>query len=547
MSDNGAVMPQHPTPGSPHGPTMRPDVVVVGAGAAGGPLAARLSENPARSVLLLEAGPDCPSTDAFPPAVLRAADTSTSVPGQPYNWAFQANLTPELGASIARGKILGGSTALNGTYLMRGRRQDFDRWVELGNSAWSYEKVLPFYKKLERDLIFGDTAVHGGDGPVPVFRETVSLHPITRAFYDACTELGFPSEPDKNADGAPGYGPVPRNSLDGMRINTGIAYVNPARTRPNLQVCGSTYVRRVVFDGRRAVGVEVDRDGRQEIITAGEIVLSAGAIKSPHLLMLSGVGPRSELERHGISVVHDSPGVGKEFSDHPELWLSFKVRGYLRVAGRRDALQGALNFTSTVPQRGGGDLEILPILLPVGELKLASESAPSGALDVSMPDDLTFIVKVQQEDARGEISLQSRDPYVQPRIDYNYLSNELDLRRMREGVRTAVSILRSRAFAPHFDGLTDLATEVLADDGALNDWCHAHLASAIHMSGTCRMGPADDEMAVVDQFGVVNGVDGIRIADTSIFPVVPSRGPAGTAIMVGERIAHEIERAEARG
>jgi choline dehydrogenase len=526
---------------------MRADVVIVGAGAAGGPLAARLSENPARSVLLLEAGPDCASTDAFPPTVLRAADTSAATPGQPYNWGFQANLTTELGASIARGKILGGSTALNGTYLMRGRREDFDRWVELGNPAWSYENVLPFYKKLERDLMFGRSDVHGGDGPMPVFRETVNLHPITRAFYHACAELGFASEPDKNADGAPGYGPVPRNALDGMRINTGIAYVNPARARGNFQVFGNAYARRVVFDGRRAVGVEIDRDGRRETIAAGEIVLAAGAIKSPHLLMLSGVGARDELERWEIPVIHDSPGVGKDFSDHPELWLSFKVRRELGARDQRDALQGVLNFTSTAPQRGGGDLEILPILLPVSELKGVSRSINGrprtpAAQQLQQTDDLTLIVKVQQEDARGEVSLQSSDPYLQPRIDYNYFSNEVDLRRMREGVRTAVAILHSRAFAPHLERLTDLTPEVVAYDGLLNDWCYAHLASAIHMSGTCRMGPADDEMAVVDQFGVVNGVDGLRIADTSIFPVVPSRGPAGTAIMVGERIADEIER-----
>lgn len=510
------------------------DVVVVGAGAAGGPLAARLSENPARTVILLEAGPDYAFTDAFPATVLRAADTSEAMPGKPHNWAFEANLTPELGCSIPRGRILGGSTALNGTYLMRGRPEDFDRWVELGNPAWSYEHLLPFYKKLERDLMFGNTAVHGGDGPVPVFRETVRLHPITRAFYDACAELGFPSEPDKNGDGPPGYGPVPRNALDGMRINTGIAYVNPVRARTNLEISGNTFARRIIFDGRRAVGVEVDRDGRRETVAAGQIVLAAGAVKSPHLLMLSGVGPRAELERHGISVVHDSPGVGKEFSDHPELWLSYKVKPTRNAPDQHDCLQGVLNFTSTVPHRAGGDLEILPLLLSIEELKLGSRS-----------DKLTLIVKLQQEDARGQVSLQSADPYVQPRIDYNYLSNDVDRRRMREGVRTAVAILHSRAFAPHLERLTDLTSEVVADDRLLNGWCYAHLGSAIHMSGTCRMGPADDETAVVDQFGVVNGVDGLRVADTSILPVVPSRGPAGTAIMVGERIAHEIEGAQA--
>lgn len=521
--------------------------MVVGAGASGAPLAARLSEDPACQVLLIEAGPDAPATADFPADLRDAKAMTGALPSHPCNWAFLANLTPSLPYSVARGKILGGSTALNGTYYVRARVEDFDRWVAAGNEQWSWEKVMPFYKKAEKDLRYGESAVHGGAGPVPVSR-SAEYGELGQALSAAFAELGFAAEPDKNDQLPPGYGPLPRNAVGGLRINTGIAYINPHRGRPNLHVRGNTLARRVVFDGTRAVGVEVESAGVVRCVTAAEVVLSAGAFNSPHLLMLSGIGPASQLTAAGIPVLADLP-VGRDFTDHPNLTFCWVAR---RALPRVDTqFELVLNWRSAGSPYQAGDLEILPSTesfdsmmlaaiqqVAVQQAALRQAAVQQAALRQAEPRDYPFFsAAVQQAESRGQVTLVSADPARRPRIDYNYLSDPRDLARMREAIRTSARVLRTRAMEPWFERFADITEATLADDAALDRWTRTHLATAIHACGTCRMGPVSSPEAVVDQYGRVHGVTGLRVADTSIMPLTPLRGPAATAIMLGERIA----------
>lgn len=538
----------------------RPDVVVVGAGGSGAPLAARLSEDPERRVLLLEAGPAPTGVSAFPPELLDPATVQGAMPGHPANWSYLGHLTPELPYTIARGRILGGSTTINGGYFVRARPSDFDAWAQVAGAEWSYDAMMPVLRRLETDRDYGHADAHGSSGPMVVMRPS-QTGILAAAFMAAARELGFRVEPDKSGPGEPGAGPVPvnvhtpRGSREPVRWNTGLAYIDPARARGNLEVRGGVRVLRVLIRDGRAVGVETTAGP----IEADEVVLSAGAIATPQLLLVSGIGPSADLRALGIDVVADLP-VGLAFSDHPDIAIGWRTRRPVVDPRERVAFPAALNFSSARlsgarRDAAEADLEILLAVKPLGYLltgaahplaggarralrhpartlhALRGMSARRMATQLAHHDDLQLIVALQQPAGRGRITITSADPLVPPRIDYHYLEKERDRSRMRLGVRTAVALLRSAAFADVFDGLTELGDAELGDDAALDVWMRAHLGTAIHLCGSAPMG------SVVDSHGRVLGVAGLRVADTSILPWVPSRGPAATAVAIGERVA----------
>ncbi|MFM1724701.1 MULTISPECIES: mycofactocin system GMC family oxidoreductase MftG [Rhodococcus] len=486
-------------PDGPHSDESA-DVVVVGAGSCGSVLAGRLSEDPNRRVLLVESGPGHRIPSEYPPELVDAGVLPVG-PDSRWVWPYPVNLTSERSGWIARGRVLGGSGAVNGGYFVRAQVDDFEHWP----ASWSFDDVLPSYRSIESDADFSGPW-HGTDGPIPVHREPRDRwHPVTTAFAEVALAAGHPEDRDKNAPGSHGVGPVPLNIRNGVRVGPASAYLLPNLGRPNLTVRSGATVTRVLFDGTRVTGLDIVTDSGRHTIRASTVVLTAGAVATPHLLMLSGVGDARHLRGLGIEVVADLPAVGSDFSDHPEVVLPYRYRRPVSRTSRMPALQVTLNTD---------DIEMRPYTASFGDLVPGS--------GIGRP---CLGVVLMKPHSRGEIRLVSADPGDPPSVSYRYLESADDRDVLRSAVTHAADLMRTGA-------MSDLVDPDGVDTS--DEWLSEHLGTSLHLSGSCRMG-SDTATSVVDDRCRVHGVDGLFIVDTSIFPAIPSRGPHATAVMVAER------------
>ncbi len=522
------------------------DYIIIGAGSAGCVLANRLSEDPATRVLVLEYGGSDKS-------IFIQMPTALSIPmnGTKYNWKYMTLPEPGLdGRQVhcPRGKVLGGSSSINGLVYMRGHASDFDEWEALGARNWGYANCLPYFQRAE-SWKGGADAYRGAQGPLATNAGNEMKNPLYRAFVEAGHEAGYITTEDPNGFMQEGFGPMHMTVKDGVRWSTANAYLKPAMSRPNLTVITHAMTRRVLLDGKRATGVEYDHQGQRHVAKARrEVLISAGPIAAPHLLQRSGIGPGAVLQKAGVPVLHDLPGVGENLQDHSEVYIQYACKEPITLNGKMGLFSRFLIGAEWILFKRG--LSVTNHFESGGFIRsdasLASPDIQFHFLPAAMRYDgkkplkghgFMVLTGPNKPKSRGHVRLRSADPYEQPDILFNYQNREED----REGFRRCLRLTREIVGQPAFDrfrGEEIAPGKDVRRDDEIDAWVRETMESTYHPCGSCRMG--EDDMAVVDSELRLRGLEGLRVIDSSVFPSEPNANLNAPTIMLAERAADMV-------
>lgn len=529
---------------------MTADYIIIGAGSAGCAMAYRLSEDGKTKVTVVEYG----GTD-WGPFIQMPGALSYPMNMKRYDWGYASEPEPHLGGrrlAAPRGKVIGGSSSINGMVYVRGHARDYDHWAQNGATGWSGADVLPYFKRQENFDARGqggDPSVRGSDGPLHVTRGTRE-NPLNTAFVEAGRQAGYQVTGDYNGIQQEGFGPMDQTVHKGVRWSAANAYLKPALKRSNVKVV-SGHANRVIIENGRATGVEISQGSTTKILKANrEVIIAASAFNSPAILMRSGIGPAAHLRDHGIDVIADRAGVGQNLMDHLELYIQAKStqpitlfkywnligKGYVGAkwlfTGQGPGASNQFESAAFIRSRAGIDYpDIQYHFLPIA-VRYDGQAAAEG-------HGFQAHVGPMRSESRGSVTLKSADPKDAPKIQFNYMSKEQDWEDFRTCIRLTREIFGQEAFKPYYGGEIQPGQDVQSDD-QLNAFIKEHVESAYHPCGTCKMGAIDDPLAVVDPECRVIGVDGLRVADSSIFPRITNGNLNAPSIMVGEKASDHI-------